>query len=403
MNTPQLSAGAEAAIRSPQSGSAVSAAGRLKSIGISLVTLAIGFALVVSGMRISGGGYVAAYYVAIGVVAASWSVIEPRISFVTRAVRSERSLMLAGVVVCAGLFPLFANDAYQLHVMALAGLFALMAVGLNVTTGFAGLAEFGYVVYYAIGAYASALLNVKFGVDFWLCLPIAGLVTAAMSMAVALPAVRVTGHYLALVTLGFAFIVIQLITNLQWLTGGTAGLAGMKAPSILGHGFHSPIDFAGIKLPYQANFYYLVLGLLVVAVYLCSRLHRSRWGRAWGAMRTDEVAAQATGLNLVQLKLMAFGTGASLGGLAGAVYAHMVGFIDPSTFRFMDSVFLLAIVAIGNWRIGGVIAAAVLFTVLPEKLRAFGDWRLLIFGTLLLVVMLTRGRRMLGASHPRAG
>lgn len=111
-------------------------------------------------------------------------------------------------------------------------------------------------------------------------------------------------------------------------------------------------------------------------------------------MRSDEVAANSSGLRLPKLKLIAFATGASLGGFAGAIYAHLVGFIDPSTFRFMDSIFLLAIVAIGNWRIGGVIASALLFTILPEKLRVFEDWRLLIFGIVLLVLMLVRGKQM---------
>ena len=372
---------------------------RGRSVAGALVVLLAGFALVVVGMRINDARYVATYYSVLGVLAATWSRIAPHVAFLVRAVRRERVLMRVGIVGCAAMFPLFTNDAYQLHMLALAGLFALMAIGLNVTTGFAGLAEFGYVVYYAIGAYTSALLNVKLGLNFWFCLPVAGLVTAAMSMAVAFPAVRVTGHYLALVTLGFAFIVLQLITNLQWLTGGPSGVGGIRPPSMFGHGFDAPIDVGWVHLPYQGNFYYLVLALLCAAVYVCSRLLNSRWGRAWNAMRTDEVAAQANGLNLMQLKLLAFGTGASFGGLAGSVYAHMIGFIDPTTFRFMDSIFLLAIVSIGNWRIGGVVAAGLLFTILPEKLRAFDDWRLLIFGGLLLLIMITRGRRMPGNTH----
>ncbi len=368
---------------------------RVWSVGVTLAVLLLGFALITVGMRLSNAAYVSGYYLGVGVLAACWGRIAPRLAFVTGCLRRERVVLLAGAAIGAVAFPMLTSDPYQLHVLALAGLFALMAVGLNVTTGFAGLAEFGYVAYYAIGAYVSALLNVRLGLDFWICLPLAGLATAALSMAVAFPAVRVRGHYLALVTLGFAFIVIQLVTNLQGLTGGTQGVSGIAPPSLFGHSFQSPIVLGPLTLPFDANFYYLVLVMLVGAVFACGRLSAGRWGRAWGAMRMDEVAAQASGLNLMQLKLLAFGTGAGLGGLAGSVYAHMVSFIDPTTFRVMDSIFLLAIVAIGNWRIGGVIVAALAFTVLPEKLRAFDEWRLLIFGGLLLLVMLTRGRRMM--------
>lgn len=357
------------------------------------------FAIAIVGLRITETALILAYTAVVAVVGAVTYLLARRFPTVAGALTHERKLMTAGMLLCAAVYPFFATDPYQVHVMAMAGIFALMALGLNVTIGFAGLADFGYIAYYAIGAYASALANVKLGINFWLCLPLAGLAAACMSLLVGFPALRVKGHYLALVTLGFAFIVMQMITNLEAVTGGTQGVFGIQSPSILGFSFHSPLNLRITTLPYQANFYYLVLIVLGVAAVVCARLSHSRWGRVWAAMRSDDVASEAVGLNLTMLKLLAFGTGASLGGMAGSLYAHMIGYIDPSTFRFIESIFLLAVVAVGNWRVGGVITAAVLFTVLPEKLRAFDEWRLLIFGLILLGVMLVRGRRMIAAAR----
>lgn len=369
---------------------------RATSLAISAACLAIGFTLATTAVRLMQTWQLLTLFAAVALGAICAPRLLRRWPVVAASLARERAFLALGTLLCAALYPFYATDPYQTHVVAMGGIFALMAVGLNVTTGYAGLADFGFVAYYAIGAYTSALLNVNFGWDFWLCLPAAALMAAALSIVASIPAVRVKGHYLALVTLGFSYIVIQLITNLQGITGGTQGVAGIAPPALFGHDFQSPLVLFGVALPYQANFYYLVLALLAGAVLACGRLSRSRWGRTWGALRSDEVAASASGLNLAKLKLMAFATGAALGGVAGAVYAHMVGFIDPSTFRHIDCIFLLAIVAIGNWRIGGVIAAALLFTVLPEKLRAFDEWRLLVFAVVLLIVMLVRGRRMVG-------
>jgi branched-chain amino acid transport system permease protein len=372
---------------------------RFISIAFAVATLLIAYAIVIYGLRLTDTAIFIGYVVGLAVLCLGWHFLSSRIAPLRNALERERSLLIVGCILCAAGYPLFADNPYQVHVMAMGGVFALMALGLNVNIGYAGLADFGFIAYYAIGAYASALFSTKMGFSFWLCVPLAGLVAAVLSLAVSFPALRVKGHYLALVTLGFAFIVIQLITNLEFLTGGTQGIAGISAPSLFGHSFRSPLKMGSVTLPYQANFYYLVLVCLVLGALVCARLGRSRWGRAWAAMRSDEVAAEASGLSLTKLKLLAFGTGAGFGGIAGSLYAHMIGYLDPSSFRFIESVFLLAVVVLGNFRIAGVIVAALVFTVLPEKLRAFEDWRLLIFGSALLVVMLIRGRRMISTSH----
>lgn len=367
---------------------------RSASLAIAALILAVAFTLGTAAVRLTQTWLLLGTFALAALLGFGGAALAKRWPLLSQSIATERQFLLIGTLFCAGLYPWFATDPYQIHVVVLGGLYALMAIGLNVTTGYAGLADFGYIAYYAIGAYTSALLNVKFGWNFWIALPAAGLMAAVLSIPASIPAIRVRGHYLALVTLGYAYIVIQLITNMQSITGGTQGVSGIAPPSIFGHSFQTPITVFGKTLPYQANFYYLVLVILTCAVVACGRLSSSRWGRAWTAMRSDEVAARSSGLRLPKLKLIAFATGASLGGIAGAIYAHLIGFIDPSTFRFIDSIFLLAIVAIGNWRIGGVIASALLFTILPEKLRAFEDWRLLIFGTVLLVLMLIRGRQM---------
>ncbi|HVX74871.1 MAG TPA: branched-chain amino acid ABC transporter permease [Bradyrhizobium sp.] len=369
------------------------------SLMVATLILCSGFVLVVYGLKQTDAMHLVGLFCATAVLIMCGTAMIGHLPVLRDTLKRERTFLLAGILVCTLIYPFLANDPYQLHMLAIGGLFALMAIGLNVNVGFAGLADFGYIAYYAIGAYASALLNVRLGLDFWLCLPLAAVFTSALSMLVALPAVRVRGHYLALVTLGFSFIVIQLITNLEVLTGGTQGVFGIAPPSLFGHSFQQPLKLFGTALPYQANFYYLTVALLCLAVLVCGRLSASRWGRAWRAMRADEVAASAAGLNLMKLKLMAFGTGSSFGGIAGALYAHMIGYIDPSSFRVIESMFLLAVVAIGNWRIGGIIVSAVLFAILPEKLRAFDEWRLLIFGVLLLIVMLARSKRMLATAH----
>jgi branched-chain amino acid transport system permease protein len=353
--------------------------------------------LVLIGMRLQEPRQVLAYLAGIAIAggATAW-LLRQRFPIVA-AIGQQRKIFIYATLAGAIVAPFVLTEQYQIHVLAMAGIFALMALGLTVTIGYAGLADFGYVAYYAIGAYTSALLNVRLGVSFWLCLPASGLVAGLLSLLVAFPAIRVRGHYLALVTLGFSIIVIQLINNLTWLTGGTEGVSGIEMPVLFGWDFARPVMLGFVTLPGEANYYGLVLVVLVVAFAALDRITSSRWGRMWTAMRLDEVAAEAAGLDVMPLKLLGFVTGSCLGGFAGSLYAHMVGYIDPSSFRTMDSILLLAVVAIGNWRLPGVLAAALVFAVLPEKLRAFEEFRPLLFAITLLIIMILRGQRMIAS------
>lgn len=285
-------------------------ASRPVSLAIAGSFLLAAFALSTAAVRLSQTWQVLVVFALGACLAFGGAALAKRWPLIGLCLARERQFLMVGSLFCAALYPWYATDPYQVHVVAVAGIFALMAIGLNVTTGYAGLADFGYIVYYAIGAYTSALLNAKYGWSFWLTLPAAALMAAILSIPASIPAIRVRGHYLALVTLGYSYIVIQLITNMQSVTGGTQGISGIEPPSLFGHSFQAPITAFGYTLPYQANFYYLVLILLTLAVIACAQLSASRWGRTWAAMRNDEVAANSSGLRLPKLKLMAFATGA---------------------------------------------------------------------------------------------
>ncbi len=280
------------------------------------------------------------------------------------------------------------GNPYLIHVAFLAGVFALMAVGLNFTLGFAGLLDLGYAAYFAAGAYTSALLSTVWGLSFWLTLPLAGLVAAGFGFVVAWPCLRVHDRYLALVTLGFGAIVELLARNLRPITGGTDGILNIPPPSLGGFSFLDPLRLGPVTLPFQANFYYLTVALVGLGVVATLRLKNSRVGRSWEAIREDETAAACFGIDLIRHKLKAFTTGSFFAGLAGAVFAHAISFIHPDNFNFPVSMGVLCMVVAGGMgNVGGVITGAVFYVFVPERLREFEKLRLLLFGVSLLLLM----------------
>lgn len=290
------------------------------------------------------------------------------------------------------LYPIiFREDPYLIHLGALSAIFVIMALGLNITLGFAGLLDVGFAVYFAAGAYTSAQLAVHFGTSFWIGLPLGGLVAAFFGFIVAWPALRVHGHYLAMVTLGYGMIMNLLHRNLKFLTNGTDGIINIPPPAIGGLDFLQPISFGDFELPFQANFYFLALVLVALTIYVSIRLRDSKLGRSWEAIREDEVAAKCFGINLTHMKVIAFSTGAFFGGLGGATYAHMIGFIHPDNFILLVSITILASVIIGGMgNIFGVALGAVLLVMIPERLREFADLRMLLFGLALGFIMIYR-------------
>ncbi len=285
---------------------------------------------------------------------------------------------------------LMQGNSYAIHLLIIAQLYSVLALALNFQLGSANIPNFATGASYGIGAYTSALLAVEFGISFWLTLPAAALVATFFGFAIGFPSMRTRDTYLALVTIAFAVVVHQLMNNFEW-TGGPNGLVGIPAPSLFGHSFNSPIVLFGNQVPGQANFYYLSVALLALAIVSARRLHDSRVGLAWNALRSDELAARCQGIDVVWYKMLAFGVDAFLAAFAGTVYAFYIGYISPDNFTFIVSVTIMTMVIVGGMdNVLGVIVGAFLLTMLPEKLRVFNDYRLLFVSVVVILFLILR-------------
>lgn len=316
--------------------------------------------------------------------------------------RDNKRIAKISFVCLLMMFPFFqANNPYWIQVAIMVGLYIIMALGLNIMVGNAGLVCLGYAAFYAIGAYTYGILATKFGLSFWICLPLSGLMVMVFGFILGLPALRVKGHYLALVTIAFGLVVYQLTINLEGLTGGTNGLMNIPAPHIGNYSFNMPLDLGFMRLPFHANFYYLILVLVCLAIIVASRISNSLTGLTWNAIREDQLAAQCYGINLTKNKLWAFAFGALFGGIAGAVYASMVGFIAPENFTYSHSILILSMILLGGIdSIPGVIFGAVLLTIVPEKFRAFADYRVMFYGVVIVSILLFKNDGLI-PSHLR--
>jgi len=280
-------------------------------------------------------------------------------------------------------------------------IYVLLAMGLNIVVGLAGLLDLGFVAFYAVGAYTYALLALHLGASFWLAIPAAACIAATAGCLLGFPVLRMHGDYLAIVTLGFGEIVRMLLTNLVPLTGGPNGLAAPR-PTLLGLAFTAQPppggrtfhEFFGIAYSpsYRYMFmYFIVLTFMVCGTWVFMRLREMPVGRAWEALREDEVACKALGINPTTTKLSAFTLGATFGGIGGVFFAGAEGFINPTSFNFLESALILAIVVLGGMgSIVGVVLAAVGITLLPEMFREFGNFRMLVFGLAMVFIMIWR-------------
>jgi len=282
------------------------------------------------------------------------------------------------------------NNTYALHLSVVAQLYTVLALALNFQLGSANIPNFATGASYGIGAYTSALLALNWNVSFWLALPAAAVVATAFGFLLGLPTMRTRDSYLALVTIAFGVVIHQLLNNLEF-TGGPNGLVGIPAPELFGHSFASPLVVFSYALPPQVNFYYLSALLVGIAIVVAKRLHNSRIGLAWNALRSDELAARCQGINTTWYKILAFAVDSFLAGFAGTIYAFYIGFISPDNFTFLVSVTIMTMVIAGGMdNILGVIVGAFLLTLLPEKLRAFSDYRILFFGATVIIFLMTR-------------
>lgn len=326
----------------------------------------------------------------------------------SQAQKDKRERLFTLIVVALALvWPFFASRG-NVDLATLVLIYVMLGLGLNIVVGLAGLLDLGYVAFYAVGAYSYALLYQYFGLSFWVCLPLAGLFAATFGFILGFPVLRLRGDYLAIVTLGFGEIIRILLNNWTHLTGGPNGIGSIPKPSLFGLEFGRRAKEEGnvpfhefFNIDYNSGYkviflYLLALLLVLLTIFVIRRLMRMPVGRAWEALREDEIACRSLGLNRTVIKLSAFTIGASFAGFAGAFFSARQGFISPESFTFIESAIILAIVVLGGMGSQlGIILAAIAMTVLPELAREFQEYRMLMFGLMMVLMMIWRPQGLL--------
>ncbi len=293
-----------------------------------------------------------------------------------------RNIIFASLLAVAVVFPhLFST--YQTSIMTTALMYVVLGLGLNIVVGLAGLLDLGYVAFYAVGAYTYALLHYYFDIGFWVALPIGGLLAALFGILLGFPVLRLRGDYLAIVTLGFGEIIRLVLENWGEFSQGPSGISNIARPGFFG--IDMSLDTALIYI------YYLMVIFVIITIFFVNRLQDSRLGRAWIALREDEIACQAMGIDKMKTKLIAFSLGAFWAGIVGVIFAAKTTFISPRSFTFIESAIILSIVVLGGMgSIIGVIIGALVLILLPEYLRALSEYRMLAFGAILVCMMVFR-------------
>jgi len=299
---------------------------------------------------------------------------------------------LAGLLILP-LLP-FTQKELWVRIIGYAGLYIILGLGLLIHVGLAGMLDLGYAAFYAIGAYTYAFLasaHFDLHLPFWIILPLAGLIAAGVGALVCIPVLRLRGDYLAIVTLGFGEIMRMLLLNLKTITHGSQGIYNLDNPSLF-----------GLEFTEGYHYYYLIFLIIPILAFLLNRVLHSRVGRAWLAIREDEDAADMAGIDTRKYKLLAFAAGAFIGGLGGAIFAAWQGSIFPDNFNLMVSINVLCLIILGGLgNLYGVIIGAIALIALPDILRGLADYRMLIFGALLIVMMIVRPQGFLPRRPPR--
>ncbi len=318
--------------------------------------------------------------------------------------------VLLGLAVVLPFLPL--ADRRLLDIAILVVTYIMLGWGLNIVVGLAGLLDLGYVAFYAVGAYSYALLALHFDLGFWICLPFAGIMAAFAGILLGFPVLRLRGDYLAIVTLGFGEMIRVILLNWYKFTKGPDGISGIPRPTFFGleftrrpaEGAQSFHEFFGLTyspLDRIIFLYYLILALALVTNLFTLRIRRLPVGRAWEALREDEVACRSIGMNPRNTKLTAFSIGAMFGGFGGSFFATRQGFISPESFTFIESAIILAIVVLGGMGSQiGVVFAAILLIGLPEFFRELQQYRMLAFGAAMVMIMVWRPRGLLAHREP---
>jgi branched-chain amino acid transport system permease protein len=293
------------------------------------------------------------------------------------------------LIVFAVIFP-YLFSTYQTNIMISALIYIMLGLGLNIVVGMAGLLVLGYAAFFAAGAYAYALLNFHYGLGFWAVLPVGAGLGVLFGILLGFPVLRLRGDYLAIVTLAFGEIIRIILENWNEFSFGPSGIANIPRPSLF-----------GISMSVNAStvyIYYIMIVLCMVTVVVVRRLRDSRIGRAWMALREDEIACQAMGIDKTKTKLSAFALGSTWAGMAGVVFAAKTTFVNPASFTIWESIIILCIVVLGGMgSIVGVILGALVLILVPEYLRAFSEYRMLVFGLMLVLMMVFRPNGIIGS------
>jgi branched-chain amino acid transport system permease protein len=318
--------------------------------------------------------------------------------------------VLLGIAIVMPFTPFGDQKTMDLGVLILT--YVMLGWGLNIVVGLAGLLDLGYVAFYAVGAYAYALLSTQYGLGFWTVLPLAGAFAATFGILLGFPVLRLRGDYLAIVTLGFGEIIRLVLLNWVDLTNGPAGIGTIPGPTLFGAVFAETAPAGGttvsemLGIPFDGIhrlifLYYIILVLALITNIFTQRMRRLPVGRAWEALREDETACKALGINPTNTKLTAFAIGAMFAGFAGSYFAAKQRFISPESFTFIESAIILAIVVLGGMGSQiGVVLAAVLLIGLPEWFRELGNYRMLAFGLAMVLIMVYRPRGLIGHREP---
>ncbi|MFN4088889.1 MAG: high-affinity branched-chain amino acid ABC transporter permease LivM [Alphaproteobacteria bacterium] len=319
-----------------------------------------------------------------------------------------RLLGFAGVAFGIALPFLPFADRYYVDLATTVLIYVMLGWGLNIVVGLAGLLDLGYVAFYAIGAYSFALFALHFDLSFWAALPVAGILAAFLGIILGFPVLRLRGDYLAIVTLGFGEIIRIVLLNWYDFTGGPNGLSGIPRPTFFGipftrgeGGFADTFGLDFSPMHRLIFLYYVILVLALITNLFTLRIRRLPVGRAWEALREDEIACRALGINPTMTKLSAFAIGAMFGGFAGAFFATRQGFISPESFTFLESALILAVVVLGGMGSQtGVVIAALFLVLLPEFARELAQFRMLLFGGAMVLIMVWRPRGLLAHREP---
>ena len=276
--------------------------------------------------------------------------------------------------------PFVITSEYYQHLLIISGIYILLSLGLNLIIGYTGQVSLGHAAFYGLGAYTAAILSVRLGFPFWFNLFISPIVAGLFGILLGLPTIRLAGHYLGIASLAFGIIVEQIFLNWISLTRGPMGITGITPPKL---------PFLNFELSQKSHYYYLILVINLLVVFLFRRLVSYRTGRAFAAIRENEISAKAMGIHTVYYKVLAFTIAAMIAGIAGCFYAHYILFVSPDSFGFLESINILALTIIGGTgNIMGSLIGGLFLTILPEIMRALNEAREVIYGALLLVVVI---------------